>query len=237
MLFPHCKIVFLLVFSKASLKDNLYYIVDFRLYYKEGVTVKKAIFGGTFDPIHIGHIHIAYEALYNLHLDKVLFMPAGNPPNKIDKKITEAQIRYDLVKTAVAHEPYFEVSNYEINKKEKSYTYETVEFFSEIEPSIEWYFLVGVDSLMDLDNWKYLHRILDSCKIIAYNRAGYTMEEVLKQKDYIERKFNKEIIFLNMPIIDVSSTNIRNSIKEGRNVDYLLPRGVEGIIHKLHIYK
>ena len=237
MLFPHCKIVFLLVFSKASLKDNLYYIVDFRLYYKEGVTVKKAIFGGTFDPIHIGHVHIAYEALHNLHLDKVLFMPAVNPPNKIDKKITDAQIRYDLVKKAVESEPYFEVSDYEINKKEKSYTYETVEFFSEIEPSIEWYFLVGVDSLMDLDNWKYLHRILDSCKIIAYNRAGYTMEEVLKQKDYIERKFNKEIIFLNMPIIDVSSTNIRNSIKEGRNVDYLLPRGVEGIIHKLHIYK
>ena len=199
--------------------------------------MKKAIFGGTFDPIHIGHIHIAYEALYNLHLDKVLFMPAGNPPNKIDKKITEAQIRYDLVKTAVAHEPYFEVSNYEINKKEKSYTYETVEFFSKIEPCIEWYFLIGVDSLMDLDNWKNVERILGNCKIIAYNRAGFTRKEVLKQKQHIEQKYSKKVIFLDMPIIDISSTSIRDSIKEGKNVNYLLPRGVESIIHKLHIYK
>jgi nicotinate-nucleotide adenylyltransferase len=211
------------------LKDNLYY--------KEGAAVKKAIFGGTFDPIHIGHIHIAYEALYKLHLDKVLFMPAGNPPNKIGKKITDAQIRYELVKTAVGSEPYFEVSDYEIKKKEKSYTYETVELFSKNEPNIEWYFLIGVDSLMDLDNWKRIDRILSSCKIIAYNRAGFTMDEVLKQKNYIEKKFHKEIIFLNMPIIDVSSTSIRDNIKEGRNVDYLLPRGTEGIIHKFHIYK
>ena len=199
--------------------------------------MKKAIFGGTFDPIHIGHVHIAYEALYNLHLDKVLFMPAGNPPNKSDKKITDAQIRYDLVKKAVEAEAYFEVSDYEINKKDKSYTYETVEFFSKIEPNIDWYFLIGVDSLMDLGNWKSLDRILNSCKIIAYNRAGYTIEEVLKQIEYIKQKFNKDIIFLNMPIIDISSTSIRDSIKEGRNVDYLLPRGVEGIIHKFQIYR
>jgi len=199
--------------------------------------VKKAIFGGTFDPIHIGHIHIAYEALYNLQLDKVLFMPAGNPPNKIDKKITDAQIRYNLVKTAIDPEPYFEVSDYEINKKEKSYTYETVEFFSKMEPSIEWYFLVGLDSLMDLDNWRSLDRILNSCIVIAYNRAGFTMEDVLRQKEHIKKKYNKEIIFLNMPIIDISSTSIRDSIKEGRNVDYLLPRGTEEIIHKFHIYK
>jgi nicotinate-nucleotide adenylyltransferase len=219
------------------LKDNLYYILYFRLYNKEGDTVKKAIFGGTFDPIHIGHVHIAYEALYNLHLDKVIFMPAGNPPNKIDKRITDAQIRYELVKTAVEKEPYFEVSSYEINKKEKSYTYETVEFFSGMEPTTEWYFLIGVDSLMDLCNWKSVDRLLSSCKIIAYNRAGFTIEEVLKQKRYIKQKFDKEIIFLNMPIIDVSSTSIRDSINKGRNIDYLLPRGTEEIIHKFHIYK
>ena len=94
--------------------------------------MKKAIFGGTFDPIHIGHVHIAYEALYNLHLDKILFMPAGNPPNKINKNITDAQIRYDLVEKAVEGENHFEISDYEINKKENSYTYETIELFSEI---------------------------------------------------------------------------------------------------------
>ena len=207
------------------------------LQYKEGVTVKKAIFGGTFDPIHIGHIHIAYEALYNLHLDKILFMPAGNPPHKLNKTITDAKIRYDLVKRSIENEAHFEISDYEINKKENSYTYETVEFFSKLERNIEWYFLVGVDSLMDLDYWKNVDRILNSCKLVVYNRAGFTEEEVLHQKQHIEQKFNKKINFLNMPIIDISSTNIRNNIKQGRNVNYLLPSGVGGIIDELNLYK
>ncbi len=199
--------------------------------------MKKAIFGGTFDPIHIGHVHIAYEALYNLHLDKILFMPAGNPPNKINKKITEARVRYDLVKCAIEKENYFEISDYEINKKQNSYTFETIELFNELEPNVEWYFLIGVDSLMDLDNWKNVGRLLHSCKIVVYNRAGFTIDEVFKQKNFIEQKFNKKIIFLDMPIIDISSTNIRNYIKQGRSVNHLLPKGVDEIINLLSLYK
>lgn len=199
--------------------------------------MKKAIFGGTFDPIHIGHIHIAYEALYNLHLDKILFMPAGNPPNKINKNITDAAIRYDLVKKAIEYESNFEISDYEIMKREYSYTYKTLERFSKLQNDIEWYFLIGADSLMDLDNWKNVDIILNSCKLVVYNRAGYIVEEVLKEKKRIEQKFNNKIIFLNMPIIDISSTNIRKNIKAGRNVNYLLPKGVDKIISKLQLYK
>ncbi|MCJ7689854.1 MAG: nicotinate-nucleotide adenylyltransferase [Clostridiaceae bacterium] len=199
--------------------------------------VKKAIFGGTFDPIHIGHVHIAYEALYNLHLDKIIFMPAGNPPHKTNKVIIDSKIRYELVKKAIEKENYFEISDYEINKKDNSYTYETLELFNALDRSIEWYFLVGADSLMELDNWKNAGRLLENCKMIVYNRAGFTKEEVLVQKHHIEQKFNSKIIFLDMPIIDISSTNIRNNIKKGRNVNYLLPEGVEEIIHKLNLYK
>ncbi|MBZ9636137.1 nicotinate-nucleotide adenylyltransferase [Clostridium sp. FP1] len=199
--------------------------------------LKKAIFGGTFDPIHIGHIHIAYEALYNLHLDKIIFMPAGNPPHKKNKKITNAQIRYDLVKRAIESEVDFEISDYEINKKENSYTYETVELFSRLQRNIEWYFLIGVDSLMELDKWKNVEKILNGCKIVVYNRAGFTAQEVAKKKLYIEQKFNKKIIYIDMPIINISSTHIRNNIKEGRQVNYLLPRGVEEIIHVNNLYK
>jgi nicotinate-nucleotide adenylyltransferase len=199
--------------------------------------VKKAIFGGTFDPIHIGHIHIAYEALYNLNLDKIIFMPAGNPPHKTNKLITDAKIRYQLVKNAIENENHFEISDYEINKKENSYTYETNEFFSELDSNIEWYFLIGADSLMELNKWKNVDRILNSCKLIVYNRAGFTKEEMLMQKYYIEQKFNKKIVFLDMPILDISSTNIRNNIKEGRTVNYLLPRGVEEIIVNFQLYK
>ncbi|MBU3160126.1 nicotinate-nucleotide adenylyltransferase [Clostridium frigoris] len=199
--------------------------------------MKKAIFGGTFDPIHIGHIHIAYEALYSLQLDKILFMPAGNPPNKLNKRITDAKIRYDLVNKAIEGESNFEISDYEINKKENSYTYETIELFSKFQSNIEWYFLIGADSLIDLDNWKNVDRILNACRLVVYNRAGFDLEKILTQKKYLESKYNKKIIFLDMPIIDISSTSIRKSIKEGRNINYLLPKGVEKIVDKLKLYE
>ncbi|MBU3098445.1 MULTISPECIES: nicotinate-nucleotide adenylyltransferase [Clostridium] len=199
--------------------------------------MKKAIFGGTFDPIHIGHIHIAYEALYSLKLDKILFMPAGNPPNKLNKQITDSKIRYDLVNRAIEGESNFEISDYEINKKENSYTYETIELFSKLQSNTEWYFLIGADSLIDLDNWKNVDRLLNSCRLVVYNRAGFELEKILKQKKYLESRYNNKIIFLDMPIIDISSTSIRKSIKEGRNINYLLPKGVEKIVEKLKLYK
>ncbi|MBU3200641.1 nicotinate-nucleotide adenylyltransferase [Clostridium estertheticum] len=199
--------------------------------------MKKAIFGGTFDPIHIGHIHIAYEALYSLKLDKILFMPAGNPPNKLNKQITDSKIRYDLVNKAIEGESNFEISDYEINKKENSYTYETIELFSNVQSKTEWYFLIGADSLIDLDNWKNVDRLLNSCRLVVYNRAGFELEKILKQKRYLENKYHNKIIFLDMPIIDISSTSIRKSIKEGRNINYLLPKGVEKIVEKLKLYK
>ncbi|MCB2359831.1 nicotinate-nucleotide adenylyltransferase [Clostridium estertheticum] len=199
--------------------------------------MKKAIFGGTFDPIHIGHIHIAYEALYSLKLDKILFMPAGNPPNKLNKQITDSKIRYDLVNKAIEGEINFEISEYEINKKENSYTYETIELFSKLQPKTEWYFLIGADSLIDLDNWKNVDRLLNGCQLVVYNRAGFALEKILKQKNFLESKYHNKIIFLDMPIIDISSTSIRESIKEGRNINYLLPKGVEKIVEKLKLYK
>lgn len=199
--------------------------------------MKKAIFGGTFDPIHIGHIHIAYEALYSLKLDKILFMPAGNPPNKLNKQITDSKIRYDLVNRAIEGESNFEISDYEINKKENSYTYETIELFSKLQSNTEWYFLIGADSLIDLDNWKNVDRILNSCRLVVYNRSGFALKKILEQKKYLECKYNNKIIFLDMPIIDISSTGIRKSIKEGRNINYLLPRGVGKIVEKLKLYK
>ncbi|MCB2306567.1 nicotinate-nucleotide adenylyltransferase [Clostridium estertheticum] len=199
--------------------------------------MKKAIFGGTFDPIHIGHIHIAYEALYSLKLDKILFMPAGNPPNKLNKQITDSKIRYDLVNKAIEGEINFEISDYEINKKENSYTYETIELFSKLQSNTEWYFLIGADSLIDLDNWKNVDRLLNGCRLVVYNRAGFALEKILKQKKSLESKYHNKIIFLDMPIIDISSTSIRESIKEGRNINYLLPKGVEKIVEKLKLYK
>lgn len=198
---------------------------------------KKAIFGGTFDPIHNGHLHIAYEALYRLGLDKVVFMPSGNPPHKTGVVKTEANIRYELVKMAIRNEKKFELSDYEIVTKGLSYTYKTLEYFNNLEIDTSWYFLTGVDCLFDLHKWKSVDRILNAASLLVFNRPGFEKSEILKRKKNIEALYKKEITFLDLPLLDISSTEIKRMIIEGRKVDYLLPENVYNTVIELGLYK
>jgi len=214
--------------------------ISFVWYYKkgeEGIKMRKAIFGGTFDPIHVGHMHIAYEALYNLDLDKIIFMPNGTPPHKSNKIVTPGNVRFEMVQEAIKEEHSFEISNYEIKKTELSYTYKTLQYFNSIEPETQWYFLVGVDSLMDLNKWRNVDIILGNCTLVVFARLGYTKAEVIHMKTLVEEKYKKEIIYLDMPIMDVSSTSIKQKIKLDRKVNYLIPCGVESVIKKYLLYK
>ncbi|WP_368488528.1 nicotinate-nucleotide adenylyltransferase [Clostridium sp. BJN0013] len=202
--------------------------------------VKKAIFGGTFDPIHNGHIHIAYEAIYRLGLDEIVFMPTGNPPHKAKKSITDAFLRYEMVKVAIRSESKFTVSNYEVNKPTLSYTYSTLEHFNKLESKTEWHFLTGADCLMDIEKWSRVDSIFRLCKFIVFNRPGFpafTSESIEAQKKKIEEKYSTNIIYLDAPLFDISSTVIRNSVKEGKNVNYFLPESVCNIINQLNLYK
>lgn len=214
-------------------------VVIFYIIVKERCAMrkKKGIFGGTFDPIHNGHLHIAYEALYALQLDNIIFMPSGKPPHKTDKQVANAQFRMNLVKAAIEKDNRFEVSSYEIEKEGLSYTYETLEYFKGLEPETEWYFLTGTDCLMDIYSWKEVHRILDSCKFVVFNRSGYSIDEVLKQKNIIEEKYGKHIIYLNIPVLDISSTDIRKKIKEHKRINYLVPNEVESLLKEMDLYR
>lgn len=198
---------------------------------------RKGIFGGTFDPIHNGHLHVAYEALYDLGLDKIIFVPSGSPPHKTEKLVTDSEIRYELVKKAIEDEKRFDVSSYEIHKSGLSYTYETLEHFNKIEPDTEWYFITGTDCLMELNSWKNIHRILNSCRFVVFNRSGYNRAEIMEQKKQLEKKYNAEIVYLDIPVLDISSTNIRNKIREEKNISYLIPKKVERLLEKMNLYK
>ncbi len=199
--------------------------------------MKKAIFGGTFDPIHIGHIHIAYEALYNLELDEVIFMPNGHPPHKRNRLVTEEKFRYEMVSRAIEGEEKFSISDFEIKSNSLSYTYNTLMYFNDIEPNTQWYFLVGVDSLMTLRQWKNIDIILDNCTLVVFSRTGYTIDDVLKMKRDLEQEYNKEIILLEMSLLDISSTEIKKKISEDKIVTYLLPQGVDEVINKYNLYR
>lgn len=202
-----------------------------------GNNMKKAIFGGTFDPIHIGHIHIAYEALYNLGIDEIIFMPNGNPPHKNNKGVTCGNIKYEMVLKAIEREAKFSINDYEIKNKGLSYTYNTLTHFNELEPDTDWFFLVGVDSLMTFNTWRNIDIILDNCTLVVFSRSGYNDKNVYEMKARIEAEYNTKIVFLEMPLLDISSTEVKRKIAQHRVVNYLLPNGVGDIINKYNLYR
>ncbi|MDF2504396.1 MULTISPECIES: nicotinate-nucleotide adenylyltransferase [Clostridium] len=199
--------------------------------------MKKGILGGTFDPLHNGHLNIAYEAAERLNLDRIVFIPTGNPPHKRDKMVTDASIRYNMVEKAIKDESIFEIDHYEISKKTLSFTYETLEYLSEKEPDTQWYFITGADCLIEIENWNNVKIILDLCKLVVFNRSGYTMDEIQKQKETIEKKYDKDIIFLNLPLMDISASYIRKKVREYKNIDYLVPSTISKDIKRLRLYE
>ncbi|PRR82393.1 nicotinate-nucleotide adenylyltransferase [Clostridium vincentii] len=192
------------------------------------------IIGGTFDPIHLAHLHIAEQAIKTLKLDKIIFIPAGSQPLKINKKVTEASLRFIMVKKAIEGRQGFEVSDYEINKEGMSYTFETLEHFSKSDREI--YFITGADCLMNLGQWKGVERIFQLCKFVVFTRPGYSNESLLEQKDNIEHKYSGEVIILNLTELDISSTGIREAINLGEDINKLIPKKVIEIIKEKNLY-
>lgn len=197
---------------------------------------RKGILGGTFDPFHNGHMNIAYESLYKFKLDEVIFMPAGNPPHKTDKIITSSEIRYNMIKKSIAGEEKFKVSHYEIDKKGYSYTYETLQYINSKDKNAELYFITGVDCLMYIDQWKYPDKILKYSKFIVFNRPGYDIIDIMKKKYEVEKKYKHEIMFVDIPLLDISSTQIRKKVKKSEEIKYLVPPEVYDIIKSNKLY-
>ncbi|MBD7910623.1 MULTISPECIES: nicotinate-nucleotide adenylyltransferase [Clostridium] len=196
---------------------------------------KVGIIGGSFDPIHFAHLYIAEEAKKRLDLDKVIFIPVGSQPLKQDKKVTEASLRFNMVQLAIKRKVGFTVSDYEIKKKGLSYTYETLEHFKN--DGDELYFITGADCLFSLDKWKGVQRIFELCKFAVFTRPGYSDNELIKRKSFIENKYNGKIILLELEGLNISSTEIRKKIFKGESVKNLVPKSVLDIIKEKGLYR
>lgn len=199
--------------------------------------MKIGILGGTFNPIHNGHLILAQNALECLSLDKVLIMPSGVSYFKDPKEIASTNNRIDMVNYAIIDNDKFELSTIETDRAGNSYTYETILYLNKIEPNNTYYYIIGADTLFSMETWKEPALIFNNCKIICAPRDLYSSEELIEQKNILERKYNTEIFILDRSVVDISSSMIRKMLKNNYSAKYYLPDRVLDYIKKNNLYK
>lgn len=201
-------------------------------------TRKIGIMGGTFDPIHIGHLILGETAYEQFSLDKVLFMPAGNPPHKRERKgrATDEQ-RTEMVRRAILSNSHFELSLMEMNADGFSYTYRTLEKLNRENPDTEFYFIIGADSLYDFDTWKEPGRISKEAKIVVATRDHAQSDQLIREMNRLSGIYNSEFLKLDSLNIDISSRMLRSWIAQRRTIKYYLPDSVIAYIDENEIYQ
>ncbi|KUK54407.1 MAG: putative nicotinate-nucleotide adenylyltransferase [Desulfotomaculum sp. 46_296] len=195
------------------------------------------IMGGTFDPVHYGHLVAAEGARYHFNLDKVIFVPAGNPPHKIPKQISGAHHRLVMTHLAVSSNPFFTVSAIEIEREGMSYTIDTVREISGLYRDADIYFITGVDAVLEILSWKNVLELLSMCFIIAATRPGYKLVSLKEGLPGLSDDKLEKIIVMEVPALAISSTDIRQRIPAGKPIKYLLPENVEKYIKEHNLYK
>lgn len=192
------------------------------------------LFGGTFDPPHTGHIELAKKVLESFDLSKIIFIPAGNPPHKQEKKKTDKAHRYRMVQLATEDFPEFFVSDFDIKNEKPNYSYMTIDHFQKEYPESEIFFIIGADSLRDLPLWMNYKKLLTMCTFIVVPRPG------VSERDYFE-KFAPDdpkpsLLFLEDFSYDLSSTELRKKLAMGTADDTDLPKGVKEYIKEHRLY-
>lgn len=193
--------------------------------------------GGTFDPIHYGHLVIAEAVRSKYNMDKVIFVPSGSPPHKNGKNVSDAMDRYLMTALATATNKHFDISTIEIDRAGKSYTYDTLVEFKKRYPDHDMYFIAGADAIKDITSWYNYEGVLEMCNFIAATRPGYTLAN-LKNKELhmLSKKQLEHIEIIEVPGIEVSSTDIKRRVREKKSIKYLLPESVEDYIMKYGLY-
>jgi nicotinate-nucleotide adenylyltransferase len=195
------------------------------------------IMGGTFDPIHLGHLVTAEEARQQFKLDHVIFMPSGFPPHKDQRSLTAKEHRYLMTMLAVVDNPYFTVSRLEIERDEPSYTIDTVRRFYDLyRHNLKLYFITGADAIFGITTWKDHGELLETCSFIAASRPGYSFNKLRSILGQEFQNVMKRIHLLEIPAMAISSTYIRQRVAQGRTIKYLTPEPVEQYIYKNHLY-
>lgn len=216
--------------------------------------MKIGILGGTFNPIHYGHLAAAEEVRDRLKLDKVLFIPSCIPPHKHEEDMPSAVQRLEMVRLATSGNASFKTSDIEIKRGGRSYTIDTIEALHQAYPGSELYFITGLDSFLDIQTWNQWERLLTLCYFVVISRPGYYFADLMKM-DFLKSAADEltkldrgdlahakvrsgafTICLEMIPLYDISSTDIRIRVKSGASIKYLLPDAVETYIINNKLY-
>lgn len=194
------------------------------------------ILGGTFDPPHLAHLVLAINARHDLRLDEVIFVPAGDPYRKANRAVTPPELRLRMLRAAVAGLPWATVSTIEVERDGPTYTIDTLEQLT-TDSEADWWFLLGTDALADLPGWKTPQRIIELVRLGVARRPGVPDQLDIPQATRsavpgIEQRLDS----IEMPLLEISSTDLRARIRDGRPIDYLIPDGVRAEIDELELY-
>jgi len=192
---------------------------------KKNKTTRIGVFGGTFNPIHYGHLVLAEQAYEKLNLDRVLFIPSFKPPHKSSQNIAEARHRFEMVKIAIKANRRFQLSDIEIKRQGRSYLVDTLRQLSSIYPNAQLFFISGSDTAGQMAKWKSIEEVLSLARFILAKRPGYQL-----------KKYSNKISVISITELDISSSMIRRRIRMGKSVNYLMPPAVIKYIQRNKLY-
>jgi nicotinate-nucleotide adenylyltransferase len=199
--------------------------------------MRAGVFGGTFDPIHLGHLAAARSIRTTLKLDKVIFVPAGQPWMKAGTPVSPVKDRVEMVRLAVARRKGFELSTIEADRLGPSYSVDTVEaLLRQLGSGSDLFFLLGSDALLDVPKWKGPHHLIQLCQLVAFARPGFGLP-VMGGLEAAVPGVSQRVVFVEVPQRDVRATDIRQRIAEGRSIQRLVPRSVERYILEHGLYR
>lgn len=205
--------------------------------------MRLGLFGGTFDPVHFGHLLLAEQCREQCALDEVWFLPSNRPPHKDDRTITPGKARVEMLEFALAGHPTLTVNRMELDRQGTTYTVDTLEELVAEDAARELFFLIGADSLDDLPTWREPQRIAELATIVAVNRGGPNSVRCppLPSLDAVDAKLGGQVASriqsATMPGIDLSSTDIRRRVREGKSIRYMTPRAVEVYVQEHGLYR
>lgn len=198
--------------------------------------MNRGVIGGTFDPVHLGHLAVAQEARARLNMAEILFVPTGQPWLKADTYISPAEHRVNMLRLAIADKPYFRLSTSEVERAGPSYAVDTVaELMGQLDAGDELFFIIGWDLLAELPRWREPQRLVEMCPLVVAPRPGYSAPDLDRLEAAIPG-LSQRIMILDKPQMDISAAEIRERVGRGLSVRHLVPEPVNGYIKKHKLY-